>query len=759
MLFKAAKTLCQPAFSLPLRASLQSLLVYKYILFFLLISFFAAPTISTGAGTGNHYGKENLSSHQLDSITHHIISCMHLREKVNEMHGKGEVRLGLGFIFHGHGLPVKAGGSKKYGIPSQLFTDGPRGVICAKGTCFPVTIARGATWDRDLEKRVGDAMGQETRAAGCNYSGAVCMNVLRNPLWGRSQETYGEDPYLLGEMASQLVKGFQVNNVNACIKHFAANSMENNRYVVNVKMDERTLREVYLPHFKKCIDSGAMSVMSSYNRLNGCYNGQNSYLLNDILRKEWGFKGYVTSDWDNGIYNGQEGIKAGMNVEMSAGRCYSFKNIKQWLADRKISKGQIDSLIYPTIRTKILFAARRDKMKYNRGLIASAAHTALAREVAEKSAVLLKNESGLLPLKKSGLKKIAIIGSLANSKNTGDHGSSWVRAKYVVSPLEGLRNYLKNSGVEIVTANSNDLEGIKRVCKDADAVIIVTGMSYKDEGEFISMKPQIVRDTTRPEKGMAFKLGIVSRAGDKTGLCLKTPDVNVIQTAASVNDKIIVALAGGGPVCMEEWYGNVKSILQTFYNGMEGGNALARLLFGDINPSGKLPFVVPKTEADLPQFNSYAKEVNYGYYHGYTLFDKINLQPRFAFGYGLSYTTFGFSNLKVLNPEIHPDGTLMLSVDVENTGAVAGAEVAQLYIGFNHSQIDRPVKILRGFEKVSLQPHEKRTIYFNIHPTDLSYYDVSSKSWKVEDMEHEIYVGSSSSLTDLLKGQFAASGF
>ena len=725
----------------------------------IILLLFFTSTSKAGAGTNNLKWDKNLTARQLDSITNCIISQMNLREKVNEMHGKGAGPLGLGILFKGHGLPVKAGGSKKFKIPTQLFSDGPRGVVCANSTCFPVTMARGASWDKDLEQRVGDAMGQECRASGSNYSGAVCINVLRNPLWGRCQETYGEDPWLLGEMGSALVKGFQQNNVNACIKHFAANSMENNRYAVNVKMDERTLREVYLPQFKKCIDNGALSVMSSYNQLNGSYNGHNRYLLTDILRKDWSFKGYVTSDWDNGIYDAEKAINAGMNVEMSKGRCYSLKNIINLLRQKKITLSQLDSLIFSTIRTKILFASQIDKLKYNKGMIVSPQHQQLALEVADKSAVLLKNENALLPLDKKKITKVAIIGTLAKSQNTGDHGSSWVRTKHVVSPFEGIKNFLKNTSIQILTAKSTDTSSISKICKEADVVIIVAGLNFEDEGEFISMVPKKIRNPNKPEKGIAFKLGIVGRAGDRTNLNLKNEDVNLIKTASSVSNKVVVCLVSGGPIMVEDWYNEVPSILQTFYSGMEGGTSLARMLFGEVNPSGKLPFSVPKRQTDLPPFNSYASEVDYGYYHGYTLFDKQNITPRFPFGYGLSYTNFNFSKLKIITPQVNSNTPLQCSIEVENTGERSGEEVAQLYIGFGESKIDRPVKILRGFNKISLEAHEKKTIIFHVKPEDLAYYDPDTKSWKVENMVYEIYLGNSSAPASLQKATFRATGF
>jgi beta-glucosidase len=398
-------------------------------------------------------------------------------------------------------------------------------------------------------------------------------------------------------------------------------------------------------------------------------------------------------------------------------------------------------------------------MHYDKSLIASPEHIALAREVAEKSAVLLKNENTLLPFDKNKMKKIVVIGTLADSRNTGDHGSSWVRAKYVVSPLQGIKNYFKGQPVEIVTALPTELVRIKHLCENADAVIIIAGLGFRDEGEFISMEPQKIRDPKKPEKNVAFALGIIDRAGDRSSLNLKKTDIDIIKAAASVSSKVTVCLVSGGPIMVEDWYDRVPSILQTFYNGMEGGNALARILFGDVNPSGKLPFTVPKNQEDLPPFNSYVNQADYGYYHGYTLFDKKNLPVRFPFGYGLSYTSFRCSGLRVLTPIVTPGEKLKLSVEIENTGDRPGAEVEQLYIGFTHSKVDRPVKLLRGFKKIDLLPNEKKEITFEVNPEDLAFYNPQLKRWEVENMEHEIYIGNSSASSNLQTASVKVTGF
>jgi len=693
---------------------------------------------------------EKSEAYNIDSKAKQILAEMTLKEKVAEMNGKGIKRLAFSVLFKGHLLPVYAGGSKKHGLIPVSFSDGPRGVTVAVATNFPTTMARGASWDVNLEKRIGDVIGKETRAAGANYSGAVCINLLRHPAWGRSQETYGEDPFLLGEMGSSLTTGIQQHNVMACVKHYALNSIENSRFLIDVNADERTLREVYLPHFKKCINAGAVSVMSAYNQFRGEYCGHNKYLLTDVLRNDWGFKGFITSDWMWGLRNTEKGIKAGMNIEMPSGKYYAYKKVKRALEDNKITEKDIDDLVFPIVRTKLEWQQRKDEMEYPESLISSAEHIVLAKEAAEKSAVLLKNENNFLPLQKNNIKKIAVIGSLAKYNNDGDNGSSKVKSKYVVTPYDGFKNYL-GSEVEILYAKENDLEKIKQISKEADAVIIIAGYNKHEEGEYIHLKGG------RTEKGkdpILTRLGMMSK-GDRLSLELHERDLKVIEAVASVTNKAVVCIASGSTVTMENWKNKVPAIMLNFYNGMEGGNALARLLFGEVNPSGKLPFTVPVDEKDLPFFDAYADSITYGYYHGYTLFDKTQKPVAFPFGFGLSYTTFQYSNLNVLTPAVaSQNGILKVSVDVTNTGKRAGEEVAQLYIGFSNSKIDRPIKLLRGFKKILLQPNETKTVSFEVKAEDLAYYEVDTKSWKMEKMAHEIFVGKSSAEKDLLKGSF-----
>jgi beta-glucosidase len=696
----------------------------------------------------------NMMNDSTEARAKEILGQMTLKQKVYEMHGHGLARFGLSILFSKKVKPVHAGGNKKFDLPSTIFLDGPRGVSFYKGTtAFPTTMARGASWDVDLERRIGEAMAKEVRALGANYSGAVCMNLLRHPAWGRSQETYGEDPHHLGEMASALVAGIQSHNVQACVKHFAANSMENNRFGGSINMDERTLRDVYLPHFKKVTERGAASVMSAYNKVNGEYCGHSKYLLTDILRKEWGFKGYITSDWQNGLYDTKKGVEAGMNIEMPAANCYRLSNIKKLLKNGDLTEQQIDTLVYPIIYTKLLFASKKDKQTYPKSIVGCEAHVALAREATEKSAVLLKNESNILPLEKTSVKTIAVIGSLASVAQTGDHGSSRVFTTSLISPLEALQHYFEGSTTKVLTASNSDLAKVKEVSAQADVVLVVAGTTYLDEGEFIGNGQ--IRDKKNPnKKNFITKTGVLAVGGDRAYLHLHQTDIDVIKAAASINKRVVVSLVAGSAVTVEEWHEEVSAIIQTFYNGQEGGHALARLLFGEVNPSGKLPFTVPVSENDLPPFDSYAAEVDYGYYHGYTLLDKELILPRYPFGYGLSYTKFQLSDLQKELGDV-----LQLSLNVTNIGSREGAEVVQVYIGLEpqqggSNQLDVPQKLLRGFAKVNLLAGEQKHITITIPLTELAHYDPEVEESVVLKGNYNFWVGNSSDDEQMLKGSF-----
>lgn len=693
-----------------------------------------------------------------DSANHKAIAVlnqMNLKQKVFELHGKGIIKLGLSLVFTNKIAPVSFGGNKKLDIPKGLFVDGPRGVGIYKGvTAFPVTMARAATWDIDLERRVGMAMSEEIRAIGANYSGSVCVNLLRHPANGRAQECYGEDAYLIGEMGLALVQGLQSNQVQACVKHFALNSMENNRFGGNITIDERTLHEVYLPHFKKIIDAGVASVMSAYNKVNGEYCGENSYLLKEVLRNKWGFKGYVSSDWQYGVFHTTKGIQAQMNIEMPSHQVYNLKTIKKLIQSNQLSNATIDSMVFPILTTKFKFqlATAQNPSAFPKSLIGCGEHINLAREVAEKSIVLLKNENHLLPLNKNQIQQIALVGSLATIEQTGDKGSSKVNSSYIISVKEALKYYCLPT-TKILTACNQEKDKLQAICKSADVVIVMAGYTYLDEGEYLMMGK--IRDSLNPNKqNFATKSGIVGLGGDRVYIHLHQEDIETIQLANQLNKKVIVCLNGGAAITVEEWEKQTPVILDAFYSGMEGGNAIVNLLFGEINPSGKLPFTVPVNASDLPMFNSYSKEVRYDYYHGYALFDKTQKPVRYPFGFGLSYTTFDIDSLQIQAANLNINDTLKFSVKLKNTGDTKGAEVVQCYVGFSHSSIDRPIKILKAFAKKELFPNEETILSFSIPVKDLAWYNPLIHDWEIEKIPYELFVGNQSSDNHFQKAIF-----
>jgi len=673
---------------------------------------------------------------ELESRIIELLSRMTLAEKIDQMSGDETLIELVDMLFHYNHRPFSAGGNKRLGIPAIKFTDGPRGLCLNHSTCFPVAMARGATWDTELHERVGEAIGVEARAQGANYYGGVCINVPRHPGWGRSQETYGDDPYHLGAMAVAVINGLQ-KHVMACAKHFACNSIEEARFFVDVRIDERALREIYLRHFEKCVKAGVASVMSAYNKVNGYYCSNNVHLLRDILKGEWGFEGFVMSDFIWGTRDGKGAANGGLDIEMPSRR-YFGRRFKRMVKRGEVKGEVIDEAVTRILRTKARFARVGDAAGYDREKVASSEHAFLALEVAQKGIVLLKNENGALPLSLDNVKKIAVIGELADKANIGDKGSSRVLPPYVVSPLHGIRDKAGGSA-QVVYDKGKRPDRAVAVAKEADAVIVVAGLSCKEEGEYLS--------------------SISRMGGDREDLDLPEKQEGLIKAVAAVSDRCIVVLEGGSAITMEAWKDGVEAIIMAWYPGMEGGHAIADVLFGDINPSGKLPITFPRSTDQLPHFDKKAKTIDYGFYHGYRLFDKEGFEPAFPFGFGLSYTTFKYSNLRLSERHIGKSGEIEVKVDVSNVGGMEGDEVAQLYVGYNGSKDDRPVKELKGFGRLHLTPGETKTQSFVVKAEDLAYYSTETGSWEVEEIEYVVYVGASSRREDLyLSSMFEISG-
>jgi beta-glucosidase len=669
---------------------------------------------------------------QYDGKAREIVARMTLEEKIGLMSGTtGLWKMAFPYLIgYYHYRPFPAGGCKRLEVPDLRFCDGPRGVLPGRSTCFPVTMARGASFDRELEERVGEAIAREIRGAGGNLFGGVCINLPYNPGWGRSQETYGEDSMHLGKMGSALVRGVQRHNVIACIKHYAFNSMELARFTVNVKADKRTEREIYLRHFKECVDAGAAAVMSAYNKYQGEHCGHNDYLLNQVLKDEWGFDGLVVSDFISGLKDTVKGANGGLDVEMPNSNWFSLKKLKAAIKSGTVKEATIDKAAVRIVRTMLAFEEAKDPQEYSPKLNACAEHIALAQEVAEKSITLIKNNAHTLPFDAGRTKRVALVGDLGAVQNTGDHGSSWVKRAHADTLLEELqKRFGKGNVLFIKTKDAGD--SIEAISK-ADAVIIMAGMGHKDEGEYLVSGAKIGGDR-------------------KVTLGLHQDEIDMITRIGAINKNTALVLIGGNMLMVDPWFDRVPAVVMAYYPGVKGGLATTRVLFGDVNPSGKIPFVIPCRESDLPQVDWLADEQVYGYYHGYAKLDKEGIRPRLPFGYGLSYTTFELGKIKL---EEIQGGTAVLKVEVKNTGTRAGGEVVQLYAGWNGSRVDRPVKRLQDFAQVRLDAGESRTVELRARKSDLAYFDEATNSFVEEDIEYTAYIGNSSAEDHLVKINF-----
>ena len=697
---------------------------------------------------------KNIWEIDTDSLAEELVKKMTLEEKIDQMYGekmyKSIPKFFGNFIFKQRFPHIYVGLNERLNIPPWVLSDGPRGArVLDKDvnavTTFPVAMARAASWNTNLEYRVHDVISKEMRANKTNYAATPCINLLRHPGWGRAQETYGEDPWLLGEFGVAAVKGIEKNNVMACPKHFALNSIENSRWVIDVSVDERALREVYLPHFKKVIQKGKpASIMSAYNKVRGKYSGSNEELLTNILKNDWEFDGFISTDWMYGVYDGIEAINAGLNVEMPWQDEYNYNSIKEGLKNGEISIKNIDELVLSTLKTRLKYAFSYDSLSYTHDLILSDSHISLAREVSEESMVLIKNDN-ILPFELGENSKIGVIGRLADTENTGDLGSSNSNPPYVVTSFEGIKNYHINSNNKVYLDEANDINKSVELAKELDQVILIVGYDYSDEGEYIMSRGQMLKSAEAKKL-----IGAKGVGGDRISLKLREDDEILIKEISKVNDNVVVVYIGGSAIDMSSWEHDVPSIIFSWYSGMEGGNALAKIIYGDVNPSGKLPFTIAKNESDYPYFNPYTDTITYGYYHGYSLFEKYRKDIAYPFGHGLSYSKFKYENFNLVNYNSN-DSILNFSVDLTNVSNIGGKEVSQLYVGFENSEIDRPLKLLRDFKKVYLDAGEKKSINFKINKSDLSYYNTEKNKWINEKIEYNFYVGGSSNENHLMK--------
>lgn len=778
-----------------------------------------------------------------------LLDRMTLQEKILQLSGTG---------FETPPLP-------RLGIPVLKMSDGPVGIRYGKATAFPSGVGLAATWNPVLIKKIAAAIARETKSKGRNVLLGPCVNIHRHPLGGRNFESYGEDPFLASRMAVAFVKGVQEQGVIASVKHFACNNHELNRMNADIKLSERALREIYFPAYKAAVKkAGAWSVMAAYNKIDGKFCSENNYLLNNILKKEWGFRGFVVSDWD-GTHSTVPAALAGLDIEMPTGKFFGQKLLEA-VKNGKVNESVIDDKIRRLMRVRFqagLFDSTGNSKNNPGNAVSHDKHRPLALDAAIESIVLLKNEKNTLPLDKSNIKTIAVIGPNAAVARTGGGGSSRVTPVRAVSPLEGIKRLLGknvtvlyNPGVapkgELIPVSPryvpggwkgeyfdnphfkgnpiaaqddqtidfswqydgpvlfNDKPGLHnnfsvrwtgeitvpsdgiyhlsvlhnnmfritiddqlimgqskklRVVFKGKPITLVKGKKYRVKLEYVSksglpvMKFGMHPDGYKPVEE-AVKIAkqadaVIICAGlngrlegegaDRQWLGLPNQDI-LIAAVAEANPRTIVVINTGGPVAMSPWLPHVPAVLQAWYPGQEGGDATAKILFGDAVPSGKLPVSFIKSSGQTSTFNGYKKSAHTFYYDeeifvGYRYLDKHGMAPNFPFGHGLSYAEFQYSGLSV-TPS--PKGNYTVSLDLKNTGNREGAEIVQVYVRDIQSTVERPIKELKGFEKISLKPGETRKVSIILTPRAFSFFHPVENKWTTEPGAFEILVGSSS---------------
>lgn len=670
-------------------------------------------------------------------------------------------------------------GVARLGIPEFWMTDGPHGIRpevlwdeweqagWTNDSCvaFPALTCLAASWDPEIARLYGKSIGEETRYRNKTVLLGPGVNIYRSPLNGRNFEYMGEDPYLAGKMVVPYVQGVQQNGVAACVKHYALNNQEVNRHTTNVIVDDRALYEIYLPAFKAAVQEGnAWAIMGSYNLYKNQHGCHNQYLLNDILKGEWGFDGVVVSDW-GGVHNTQEAITNGLDMEfgswtngLSNGASNAYDNY--YLADpylKLIREGKVGTKELDDKVRRILRLAYRTTMDRNRpyGSLCSEAHFAAARSIGEEGIVLLQNRNDLLPIDLNRAKRIVVIGENAIKMMTVGGGSSSLKVKYELSPLDGIR---------------------KRVGDQAE-VIYARGYVGDPSGEYNGVKSgQDLEDSRSPEELIAEAVAVAKEAdyvifigglnksahqdcedADRKELGLSYGQDKVITALAKANKNLIVVNISGNAIAMP-WVKEVPAIVQAWYLGSEAGSAIASVLTGDVNPSGKLPFTFPASLQDVGahKLGEYPgtprsdgspivdQKYNEGIFVGYRWVDKEKTKPLFSFGHGLSYTTFAYGKAVADKKVMGQDETLTITLPVTNTGCREGSEVIQLYISDLQSSLPRPVKELKGFSKVKLAPGETREVTFTIGKEALSFFDDTRHEWVAEPGKFEAWIGASS---------------
>jgi beta-glucosidase len=767
----------------------------------------------------------------------------------------------------------------RLGVPAMAMADagqgvrgGPAGTL-GQATLFPAEVDMAQSWDPDLLHRIGRAIGDEARnkgGVGVQILLGPDINIHRSPLGGRDSESFTEDPYLNGQLATAYILGLQTSGDAACVKHFAANNEESDRNTVNVDVSERTLREIYLPGFKAAVeDGGAYSVMAAYNKVDGPYCTANHHLETDILKGDWGFTGIVMSDW-GAVHETAAPVAAGCDLEMPGGSDMTPDKLKAALAAGQITQAEVDESVRRILRTIIRVGLLDGPLHPDASVVNSPDHQKLAYEAATKAVVLLKNDNGALPLDATKIHTIAVIGPGAVHLQAGAQGSPAVNPFYQITPLDGIKkrvgdgimvNYVQ--GVELPNARpdaipssalmlmkpeqptpglyasyytSADLSGQPAQTRidtqintlrfggapsnqnepsygsaqwsgwilgpvtgtytislttRAACRVVIDGKTVIDDtassGQFfhsgtvhlegtrpVSINVEITHNdgpirarlgwllpahndipgAVAAAKAADVAIVVLTTAGtdgegrDRPSMDLPGDQDALVQAVAVANKNTIVVLNVGSPVTVTKWLKNVPAVVDMGYSGEEAGNGIASVLFGDVNPSGKLTDTFGARRQDYPDYGNFPGTngtVHYaeGVFVGYRHFDQAKLKPIFPFGYGLSYTTFKYSNLKLSSKSLAPDGTLKVMADITNTGNREGAEVAELYVHDPKPAVDRPLRELKGFSKVDLNPGETKTVTFALAPSAFAYFDETGHQWKANAGSYDIQVGSS----------------
>lgn len=622
-------------------------------------------------------------------------------------------------LMHGAGLALvddvwRVNGIDELDIPGFRMLDGPRGLSGFSGktgTAFPVAMLRGATWQPSLERRVGAAMGRELWSAGADVLLAPTINVLRHPRWGRAQETYSEDSHHMAELGVAFVEGVQSEGVLASAKHFAVNSIEDTRHTVNVEIDERALREVYLPHFRRVVQEAQVaSVMSAYNSVNGFYCDQNQHLLSEILKDEWAFQGFVESDWIAGTHSDVESVVAGLDIEMPSPT--HFRRLEQRVRAGELEERELDQAVRRILRAQLCFDLQREHTPDDPSARATPEHLALAREVAQRGIVMLRNE-GALPIAEDA--SIVVLGRVADVDNIGDTGSSSVDpAGDVISALQGIEERFSNVTHIPHVEGMTTLTGEEQTAvSDADVVLFVTGLVAEDEGE------------------------ATVGAGDRDTLDLPASEAALLAEVEASSDRVVVIVEAGAAITMP-WAEDVEAILFAFYPGHEGGRALADLLSGDVNFQGRLPFSIPMQVEDLPEFDNESDDVTYGYFHGYRHLLNEGTTARYPFGSGLAYGDVTYDAMTLSMDAASSTDTVIVELDVENLGAMDRVETVQLYVAPVGSRVERAPRTLAAFAQVDVPAGERFRASIALPVERLAFWDVDANAWEVEAIDYTL---------------------